>query len=184
MTLYHNLLLWINSTRCQEQTVGFGVTVVTTLMYPCSGGSRISHWGGAEPLRGVPSPPMWALFSKNVCENERIGSCWGAPATPPRSANAMQWISKYKSVVALNNVGVVLHQKTTIAICLYRFCTLGEFSSNRKAHRFLSETDSFFFTIYPPEMRPLASRTIPDELGSRKRLCTWRTLKTSRRYMK
>ena len=25
---YDNVLLWINPTRCQEQTVGFGVTVV------------------------------------------------------------------------------------------------------------------------------------------------------------
>ena len=34
-----------------------------------SGGSRISRWGG-----GGRQPPTWVLFSKNVCENERIGS--------------------------------------------------------------------------------------------------------------
>ena len=29
-------------------------------------------------------PPTWVLFSGNVCENERIGSCWkGAPLDPP-----------------------------------------------------------------------------------------------------
>ena len=30
-------------------------------------------------------PPMHTLFGKNVCENERNGSCWGghAPAAPP-----------------------------------------------------------------------------------------------------
>ena len=27
-------------------------------------------WGGCGPL-------MWVLFSENVCENERIGSCRG-----------------------------------------------------------------------------------------------------------
>ena len=43
-----------------------------------------SHWGGCQP-------PMWVLFGKNICENERIGSCWGGGAhaggTPPGSAN-------------------------------------------------------------------------------------------------
>ena len=31
--------------------------------------------GGRRAVEGRP-PPMWALFGKNVCENERIGSCW------------------------------------------------------------------------------------------------------------
>ena len=35
--------------------------------------------GGAEPLGGR-QPATWALFSKNVCENEKIGSCWGGGA--------------------------------------------------------------------------------------------------------
>ena len=53
-----------------------------------SGGSRISRWGG-----GGRRPPMWALFGKNVCENERIGSRLGGGSTrrqqpPPGSANA------------------------------------------------------------------------------------------------
>ena len=35
-------------------------------------------------------PPTWALFGKNVCENERIGSHRGrAPGTSPRSANTI-----------------------------------------------------------------------------------------------
>ena len=40
--------------------------------------------GGVDPLGGH-GPPMWELFSKNVCENERIGSRGGrlAPGTPP-----------------------------------------------------------------------------------------------------
>ena len=29
--------------------------------------------GGMNPLRGC-GPPTWALFTENVCENERIGS--------------------------------------------------------------------------------------------------------------
>ena len=29
---YHNVLLWINPTRRQEQTVGFGVTIMRSLM--------------------------------------------------------------------------------------------------------------------------------------------------------
>ena len=53
-----------------------------------SGGRRAV--GGCRPL-------MWALFGKNVCKNERIGSCWWwcwwggggrTPASPPGSANA------------------------------------------------------------------------------------------------
>ena len=32
--------------------------------------------GGAEPLGGGRRPPTWVLFGKNICENERIGSCW------------------------------------------------------------------------------------------------------------
>ena len=48
-----------------------------------SGGSRISR-GGHAPVRGC-GPPTWALFGKNVCENERIGSHRGAVrrARPP-----------------------------------------------------------------------------------------------------
>ena len=52
-----------------------------------SGGSRISHRGGMHPLGGR-GPLTWALFSENVCENERIGSHRGAcarhaPPDPP-----------------------------------------------------------------------------------------------------
>ena len=44
--------------------------------------------GGHGPFFGGFWPPMRALFSKNVCESKRIGSCRGAYAgTPPRSAN-------------------------------------------------------------------------------------------------
>ena len=35
--------------------------------------------GGRGPVRG-PGPPMQALFAKNVCKNERIGSRRGACA--------------------------------------------------------------------------------------------------------
>ena len=36
--------------------------------------------GGAKPLAGR-QPPTWAFFGKNVCENERIGSCSGVHAS-------------------------------------------------------------------------------------------------------
>ena len=76
-----------------------------------SGGSRFSRRGGGPVRGGVDlrhgrfspkmcakmkelgpiggsGPPTQALFTKNVCENERIGSCRGhVPGTPPRSAN-------------------------------------------------------------------------------------------------
>ena len=44
------------------------------MMYLGGGGSRISYRGAL----GGHGPPMWALFDKNVCENERIGSHRGA----------------------------------------------------------------------------------------------------------
>ena len=47
--------------------------------------SRISRWGRHRPFGG--EPPMHTLFSKNIFENKRIGSCWGArqqrPLDPP-----------------------------------------------------------------------------------------------------
>ena len=51
-----------------------------------SGGSRISNWG-VNPAGGCRCP-TWLLFGENVCENERIGSCWGGdwegtPLDPP-----------------------------------------------------------------------------------------------------
>ena len=41
------------------------------------GGSRISHWGGANPHWRGHQPPTQALFSENICKNKRIWSCWG-----------------------------------------------------------------------------------------------------------
>ena len=44
--------------------------------------------GGRGPVRGH-GPPMQALFTENVCDNERIGSHRGAcTGHDPRSANA------------------------------------------------------------------------------------------------
>ena len=54
-----------------------------------SGGSRISHGGGVDPL-GRHRPPMWALFGENVCKNERIGSTRVCTWPSPRSANDLQ----------------------------------------------------------------------------------------------
>ena len=44
--------------------------------------------GGRGPILGGFWPPTWALFSENVCENERIGPCRGGVRwhAPPRSA--------------------------------------------------------------------------------------------------
>ena len=33
------------------------------------------------PIEGGHQPLTWALFGNNVCENERIGSCWGGAHT-------------------------------------------------------------------------------------------------------
>ena len=63
----------------------YSQTVVssTSFFVMYSGGSRI-------PRRGGRGPSTWALFGKNVCENERIGSRRGrAPGTPPRSVNVV-----------------------------------------------------------------------------------------------
>ena len=58
-------------------------------MYISGPDPGFSVGGGRGPIFGGFWPPMWALFSKNVCENERIGSCRGACAsTPPRSTYA------------------------------------------------------------------------------------------------
>ena len=54
---------------------------ICSFLYSTSGGSRISRWGGADPLGGR-QPPMRTLFCENVCENERNGSCWGGGAPP------------------------------------------------------------------------------------------------------
>ena len=60
----------------QSEAAGGGISVADP-EFPIGG-------GGAEPLGGC-RPSMWALFSKSVCKNKRIGSCWGGG--PPGSAN-------------------------------------------------------------------------------------------------
>ena len=60
------------------------------MAYPVADpGFPVGGGGSAEPLGGC-QPLTWALFGKNVCENKRIGSCWGgeacaggAPLDPP-----------------------------------------------------------------------------------------------------
>ena len=39
--------------------------------------------GGHGPIRGGCGPPTRALFGKNVCKNERIGSCRGCALGTP-----------------------------------------------------------------------------------------------------
>ena len=50
--------------------------------------------GGHAPVRRGRGPPTWALFSENVCKNERIGSHRGGVHLawpPPRSANECEY---------------------------------------------------------------------------------------------
>ena len=65
------------------------------------GGCRLrKHFGKGllEGRRAVGGrrPPMWVLFSENICENEIIGSCWraragGAPLEPPMLRKPEIW---------------------------------------------------------------------------------------------
>ena len=48
------------------------------------GGGAPSHWRGRRPL-------MQVLFGKKVCENERIGSRWGAGACAGGAPWIRQW---------------------------------------------------------------------------------------------
>ena len=56
--------------------------------FPVGGGGGRRPVGGGGGVGGH-QPPMCTLFGKNVCENERNGSCWGgggatgAPLDPP-----------------------------------------------------------------------------------------------------
>ena len=62
--------------------------IVTNRMYAVADpGFPVLGGGGIEPLAGC-RPLTWVLFGKNVCENERIESCWGGghrqhPLDPP-----------------------------------------------------------------------------------------------------
>ena len=43
---------------------------------PVRGGSRISRWGRCKLCWGGGAKSDTGTFGENVCENERIGSCW------------------------------------------------------------------------------------------------------------
>ena len=77
-------------------------------------GFPIEGGGGMHPLGGC-GPPMWALFSKNVCKNERIGSHKGGmcQACPPRSANVYIFWSLCQTHEVLFNIGQII----TARIC-------------------------------------------------------------------
>ena len=54
-----------------------------------SGGSRISHWGGADPLGG-PNLRRIHFLAKTYVKMKEIDPVGGrAPAAPPGSANAI-----------------------------------------------------------------------------------------------
>ena len=52
--------------------------------------------GGRGPFFRGHGPPTWALFSENVCENERIGSHWGGGRAPEN------FVCRYASDTVLN----------------------------------------------------------------------------------
>ena len=57
-------------------------------------GGAWTHWGGGHGL------PTQALFGKNVCQNERIGSCSGGgggscTGHAPRSVNVIYAVQRY-----------------------------------------------------------------------------------------
>ena len=76
-----------NNTKCRHAVLG--KCEESFHHYHRRAGSRIFRRGSVDPFGGF-WPPTWALFSDNVCKNERIGSCRGACAghAPPRSAYA------------------------------------------------------------------------------------------------
>ena len=67
--------------------------------------------GGRRAVGGH-RPLMWALFGENVCENKRIGSCWGGdahwqhPLDPPMSyaSNCADW-----SLLTQSNIFQILY---------------------------------------------------------------------------
>ena len=63
------------------------------------------------PSRWGHQPPMWVLFGKNTCENERFGSHWGGGGDAP-------WIRQW--------VTLQIKDKNDIGICKRpsRFATM------------------------------------------------------------
>ena len=77
MDLQYKRCTWNQTSRSHNQTTFMNLLVIAG---PDPGFSI----GGCGPILGGFWPPTWALFSENVCKNERIGSCRGACAgTPP-----------------------------------------------------------------------------------------------------
>ena len=58
--------------------------------------------GGMDPLGGH-GPPMWALFTKNVCENERIGSHRGCG--PVGARGPLMWVLFTKNACENKRIG-------------------------------------------------------------------------------
>ena len=64
----HTLIVMFKSSFAYTAHIS-GLVSVADPGFPVGGGAP-THWGGCQPL-------MHTLFGKNVCENERNGSCWG-----------------------------------------------------------------------------------------------------------
>ena len=64
---------------------------------------HIYQWRIQDFPLGGRRPPTHTLFSKNICENKRNGSCWGgahASGTPPGSSNVYE---QCRTEVIMNN---------------------------------------------------------------------------------
>ena len=53
---------------------------------------------------GGRQPPTHTLFGKNICENKRIGSCWGGvPGVPPLDP-PMKYVHKIDLLLAIHKI--------------------------------------------------------------------------------
>ena len=82
---------WVNDAYYTTRTYLVQQFTIDYMCYHCQWKIQDFPLGGCQAIEGH-RPPMWALFSKNICENERIGSHWGGGgralvATPPGSTN-------------------------------------------------------------------------------------------------
>ena len=69
-----------------------------------SGGSRISRWGGG----GGRQPPTRTLFGKNVCQNERNGSCLDPPMVNNTIMRLFCELFSFNTVLLYWNTGNII----------------------------------------------------------------------------
>ena len=88
------------------------LTKYTTLPGPDPGFSV----GGAWTHSGGVWPPTWALFSENVCENKRIGSCRRTPPLDPPMLTKLLKLSSYFVGVLMDDKPRTINQCDVSAI--------------------------------------------------------------------